>query len=405
MTLPPGPAQRRRRSLCLVVLDGWGLAPPGPGNAVELAHTPVFDELWASYPHTQLIACGRAVGLPEGQMGNSEVGHLNLGAGAVMRQDLTRLDDAMNDGHARRESGDRAALGGSGRVHLIGLVSDGGVHSSEEHLLALIARRRAGRRRRRRALLHRRPRHRADAGLEASSARGGGRRARIGQSSGATSRWTATSAGTANTARLRPARARRGAHTAASGSRGGRAPPTSAARPTSSSSPRWSGRPRRSRPAIASSASTSAPTGCARSCARWPTRLHEVDRGGVATLGRAEHADDRVRGGLALSGRVRARAPHDHALGVIAAAGARQLHVAETEKYPHVTYFFNGGEEQPSRASGASSSLAARRPDLRPQAADERARGAAAFVGAWSEAVRASRSSTSPTPTWSATPA
>ena len=65
----------------LIVLDGWGLAPDGPGNAVSLADTPVFDELWESHPHTQLIAMGESVGLPEGQMGNSEVGHLNLGRG------------------------------------------------------------------------------------------------------------------------------------------------------------------------------------------------------------------------------------------------------------------------------------------------------------------------------------
>ena len=75
----------------LVVLDGWGLAPPGPGNAIDLARTPVFDDLWARCPRTQLTACGLAVGLPEGQMGNSEVGHLNLGAGAVVKQDLTRI--------------------------------------------------------------------------------------------------------------------------------------------------------------------------------------------------------------------------------------------------------------------------------------------------------------------------
>ena len=85
----------------LIVLDGWGLAPAGPGNAVSLARTPVFDELWATYPHTPLTACGRAVGLPEGQMGNSEVGHLNLGAGAVIMQDLTRIDQAV----ARRRAG------------------------------------------------------------------------------------------------------------------------------------------------------------------------------------------------------------------------------------------------------------------------------------------------------------
>ena len=85
-------------SVALVILDGFGLAPDGPGNAVSLAATPTFDGLWERYPHAQLIACGPAVGLPEGQMGNSEVGHMNLGAGAVVKQDLMRIDDAVADG-------------------------------------------------------------------------------------------------------------------------------------------------------------------------------------------------------------------------------------------------------------------------------------------------------------------
>jgi 2,3-bisphosphoglycerate-independent phosphoglycerate mutase len=126
-------------SVCLVVLDGWGIAPPGPGNAIELADTPVFDELWARYPHTQLEAGGAAVGLPEGQMGNSEVGHLNLGAGAVVKQDLTRIDEAVAHGDLGANPAIRAAFDDSERVHLIGLVSDGGVHSSLEHLGALLA--------------------------------------------------------------------------------------------------------------------------------------------------------------------------------------------------------------------------------------------------------------------------
>ncbi len=123
---------------CLIVLDGWGLAEPGPGNAISLAPTPVFDELWASYPHTTLTAWGRAVGLPEGQMGNSEVGHLNLGAGAVVRQDLMRIDDAARDGEMAANEVLRAAFEDAERVHLLGLVSDGGVHSSLEHLRAMI---------------------------------------------------------------------------------------------------------------------------------------------------------------------------------------------------------------------------------------------------------------------------
>ena len=133
------PAQLPVSSVCLVVLDGWGMAEPGPGNAVSLARTPVFDALWRSCPHTTLQACGRAVGLPDGQMGNSEVGHLNLGAGAIVRQDLVRIDDAIADGSFAANPVLRAALSDIARVHLIGLVSDGGVHSSFEHLRALIA--------------------------------------------------------------------------------------------------------------------------------------------------------------------------------------------------------------------------------------------------------------------------
>ena len=124
-----------------MVLDGWGLAPDGPGNAVSLAQTPIFDELWDRYPHSTLTACGLAVGLPDGQMGNSEVGHMNLGAGAVVMQDLTRIDLAVADGALARNEVLRAAFSDippGGRVHLIGLVSDGGVHSSIEHLHAMI---------------------------------------------------------------------------------------------------------------------------------------------------------------------------------------------------------------------------------------------------------------------------
>jgi 2,3-bisphosphoglycerate-independent phosphoglycerate mutase len=130
-------------SLALVILDGWGLAEPGPGNAISLAETPVFDRLWDTYPHTQLSAQGRDVGLPDGQMGNSEVGHLNLGAGAIVKQDLARIDDAIADGsffenEALLAACDRARRSPRGRLHLLGLVSDGGVHSGWEHIEATI---------------------------------------------------------------------------------------------------------------------------------------------------------------------------------------------------------------------------------------------------------------------------
>ena len=121
----------------LVVLDGWGLAEPGPGNAVELADTPVFDELWEKYPHTTLTAWGEAVGLPEGQMGNSEVGHLNLGAGTIVKQDLLRIDEAIEDGSFFENEVLLAACQ-TDRLHLLGLVSEGGVHASMGHLKALI---------------------------------------------------------------------------------------------------------------------------------------------------------------------------------------------------------------------------------------------------------------------------
>jgi 2,3-bisphosphoglycerate-independent phosphoglycerate mutase len=124
-------------NVCLVVLDGWALAEPGPGNAVELAGTPVFDELWERHPHTTLVTHGPAVGLPEGQMGNSEVGHLNLGAGAVVKQDLLRIDEAIEAGSFYENEALRAACR-TERLHLLGLVSDGGVHSSMDHLRALV---------------------------------------------------------------------------------------------------------------------------------------------------------------------------------------------------------------------------------------------------------------------------
>ncbi len=130
------------RPVALVVLDGFGLAPDGPGNAVALASTPVFDALWERFPHTRLIAAGRAVGLPEGQMGNSEVGHLNIGAGRIVAQDLVRISDAVADGslasNPALQAAFAAARDGRGVLHVAGLASDGGVHSHVDHLRAIV---------------------------------------------------------------------------------------------------------------------------------------------------------------------------------------------------------------------------------------------------------------------------
>jgi 2,3-bisphosphoglycerate-independent phosphoglycerate mutase len=120
------------------VLDGWGCAPAGPGNAVELAATPVFDRLWADCPHTTLNASGEAVGLPPGQMGNSEVGHLTIGSGRVLYQDLMRVNKAVEDGSFFENPALVSAFERGEQVHLLGLVSHGGVHSHIDHLRALL---------------------------------------------------------------------------------------------------------------------------------------------------------------------------------------------------------------------------------------------------------------------------
>lgn len=132
----------RPKPVMLMILDGWGLYTPGPGNAVHLARTPNLDRLQAEYPHNRLQTSGKAVGLPDGIMGNSEVGHLNLGAGRVVYQDLLRIDLAIENGsffdnQALNRAMKKVAENKSA-LHLVGLVSDGGVHSQLAHLLTLL---------------------------------------------------------------------------------------------------------------------------------------------------------------------------------------------------------------------------------------------------------------------------
>jgi len=129
----------------LIIRDGWGISPNGKpaaeaeGNAPLLASTPVHNELYVKYPMSTLSASGMDVGLPDGQMGNSEVGHLNLGAGRIVYQDFTRINKAISDGDLAKSPvlQEAFAKAKSGRLHLLGLVSDGGVHSHQNHLIAL----------------------------------------------------------------------------------------------------------------------------------------------------------------------------------------------------------------------------------------------------------------------------
>ena len=129
----------------LIIRDGWGINPgarqkrEGNSDATLLARTPFHDQLYRDYPHAKLSASGADVGLPKGQMGNSEVGHLNLGAGRIVYQDLTRINKAIADGELTRNGVLRETLADARghRLHLLGLVSDGGVHSHYSHMIAL----------------------------------------------------------------------------------------------------------------------------------------------------------------------------------------------------------------------------------------------------------------------------
>src|SRR4051812_25226561 len=134
-------ASRRPRPVVLCVLDGWGCREPELDNAISCAKHPNFVKMWRDSPHSLLATSGRAVGLPDGQMGNSEVGHTNIGAGRLVEQDLVRIEDAVRNGSLK----DRAVLKeliaaakkAKGAVHLMGLLSPGGVHSHQDHMTAL----------------------------------------------------------------------------------------------------------------------------------------------------------------------------------------------------------------------------------------------------------------------------
>jgi 2,3-bisphosphoglycerate-independent phosphoglycerate mutase len=328
--------------VCLIVLDGWGIAPDGPGNAVSLADTPVFDELWSSHPHTQLIAMGESVGLPAGQMGNSEVGHLNLGAGAIVPQDLARIDAAVEDGSLASNEVLRAAIEGAERVHLIGLVSDGGVHSSDRHLKALVD-----------LIGDRAIVHAFTDGRDTSPKGGAGYLAEV-ESWGARvgsvvgryfamdrdKRWDRIQKAYDMLAHGRAEYRAETAEQAAldayeRGETDEFIEPTLVGEPAlirpGDSVIGFNFRPDRMREITLALADPG---------------FGEIDRRGAGVVERyttlAEYDED-----WSYPVVFPPKRPDVTMAQVISDAGLGQLHVAETEKYPHVTYFFNGGEEHP----------------------------------------------------------
>jgi 2,3-bisphosphoglycerate-independent phosphoglycerate mutase len=403
-------------SVCLIVLDGWGLAEPGPGNAVSLADTPVFDKLWATFPHTTLTACGAAVGLPEGQMGNSEVGHLNLGAGAVVKQDLVRIDEAVAEGELVENQVLRAAFADAPRIHLLGLVSDGGVHSSLEHLRALIA---LGGELAPEAdvVLHAFTDGRdtlPHAGVGYLAELDATRGVRVGSVVGRywamdrDKRWERTQRAYDM---LVHGRGRAGSVPVSSGEQAVREAyergetdefiePTlvgaeACIRPGDSVLC-FNFRPDRMREIVRALAEpgfgedtgegSSHATG-AEAASR--TETAELPgwqgRGGAPAVSRLATFTE-YEEGWPYPVAFAPQRPETTLSQVIASSGARQLHVAETEKYPHVTYFFNGGEETP--CAGERRELVASPRDVptydhKPQMSAREA--AAAFVTAWRE--------------------
>jgi 2,3-bisphosphoglycerate-independent phosphoglycerate mutase len=326
--------------VCLVVLDGWALAEPGPGNAVSLADTPVFDRLWSEHAHSTLTTSGKAVGLPEGQMGNSEVGHLNLGAGAVVKQDLLRIDEAIEDGSFFETEALRAACAAgrqAGRLHLLGLVSGGGVHASMGHLKALIEL--AGREQVPDVVIHA-----FTDGRDTAPDSGAGYLAEV-------EGWGGARMATVS-----------GRYWAMDRDR------------------RWD-RTQLAYDAIVAGEAEVPPAASGEAAVRAAYERGETDefikptlvgdegriRDGDAAIffnfrpDRARQLTQRLDEGLDIhlttlteynedwdypTGFPPAR-PEVTLASVLADAGERQLHVAETEKYAHVTYFFNGGEEDP----------------------------------------------------------
>ncbi len=388
MEIEAGAERLPAPSVALIVLDGWGLGPDGPGNAISLAATPVFDELWRNYPHTTLTADGRAVGLPEGQMGNSEVGHLNLGAGAVVMQDLTRIDLAVENGELESDAVLRRALSGADRVHLLGLVSDGGVHSGLGHIDALI---RMGAALDVPDLVL----HAFTDGRDTLPTSGAGyvetverwiRDAGAGRVGSVVGRYWAMDRD------RRWERIQRAYDLLVHGRADHRAADAVEAvreayergETDEFVEPTLVGDEARIRPQDSVIAFNFRPDRMRElSRALAEPEFDQIDRGGAPPLERyttmTQYEEDFPYPVVFAPERPATTLPR-----VLAAAGVKQLHVAETEKYPHVTYFFNGGDEQP--CEGEARELVASPRDVptydhKPEMSAREA--AAAFVSDW----------------------
>jgi 2,3-bisphosphoglycerate-independent phosphoglycerate mutase len=378
------------RRAVLIVLDGWGVAPDGPGNAITLARTPVFDRLWAGYPHARLVASGRAVGLPDHQMGNSEVGHLTLGAGAVVMQDLTRIDDAARSGQLAENPVLRDALSAAKRVHLIGLVSDGGVHSGFKHLEALI---RLGSKlgvedlvlhafTDGRDTLPRSGAHYLEAVESWMADAGAGR---IGSVVGRyyamdrDHRWDRIQCAYDL---LVHGRAEHRADSGADAARGA----YERGETDEFITPVLVGEEALIRPGDSVVAFNFRPDRMREiTRALADPGFHDVDRGGIAPIEQYVSMT-RYEDGFPYPSVFAPEHPTTTLPVVIAQERLRQLHVAETEKYAHVTYFFNGGEEEVcdgERRVLVPSARDVPTYDLKPEMSAPQI--AAAFVDAWRE--------------------
>ncbi len=347
--------------VALVILDGWGIAPRGDANAVLLAETPNFDRLWRQYPHTMLSASGEDVGLPPGIMGNSEVGHLNLGAGRVVRQEVSRINEAIDDGRFF----ENAAFGKilerlretGGRLHLLGLTSDGLVHSAEKHYLALLewARRRglADDRFLVHAILDGRDTAPRSAPAYLETLRSAMMRLGVGRIATVTGRYYAMDRDN------RWERVRRAYElfTEGKGYRAGTAAEAVQAAYDRGETDEF----------VSPTVIGTGPAGSDGIISAGDAVIvfnFRADRGRQIVRAFIERDFDGFDRGVVPDAHIATMTPYDPRFDVpcafrppermreilgetISLAGRRQLRVAETEKYPHVTYFFNGGDERP----------------------------------------------------------